>query len=84
MENLNLPKVEYYAVNDRPVKIVPTANGGGTVLVMNWETGKFESDMSYLSRCYDPDQDVDQFSEQSFNQYVEELRREIVNSNNTQ
>lgn len=45
---------------------------------MNLKTGEFECDMSYLSRCYDPDADVDQFTEHSFNQYVQQLRREIA------
>ena len=75
------PKPEYYAVNDRPVKMLPTADGGRTVLVMNMKTGEFERDMSYLSRCYNPEQDVDEFSEEEFNQYVEKLRSEILNKN---
>ena len=69
---------EYYTINDRPVKMLPTPDGGRTVLVMNLKTGEFERDVSYLSRCYDPDQDVDKLTEQSFNQYVEQLRREIA------
>ena len=75
------PKLEYYAVNDRPVKMISIPNEGRDVLVMNLKTGEFERDMSYLSRCYDPDQDVDQFSEQTFNQYVEVLRSEIIKKN---
>ncbi len=68
---------EYYAVNDRPVKLVPTEDGGMDVLVLNWKTGHFERDMSYLSRCYDPTQDVDQFTEEQFNDYIEQLRQNI-------
>lgn len=77
--NLNTPEPEYYAVNDRPVKMIPTPDGGRTVLVMNMKTGEFERDISYLSRCYNPDLDVDQFSEVEFNQYIEQLRNEILN-----
>jgi hypothetical protein len=75
MSNSNLP--EYYAVNDRPVKLVPTEEGGMDVLVLNWKTGDFERDLSYLSRCYDPSQDVDQFTEVEFNAYIAQLRQKI-------
>lgn len=69
--------IEYYTVNDRPVKMMPTKDGGRTVLVLNWQTGEFEVDMSYLSRCYNPEQDVDRLSQEVFEQYVSQLRREI-------
>lgn len=72
---------EYYAVNDRPVKLVPTEDGGMDVLVLNWKTGDFERDMSYLSRCYDPSQDVDQFTEDQFNDYIAQLRQNIHKPN---
>lgn len=70
-------KTEYYTVNDRPVKIISTADGGRRVLVLNWQTGEFEADMSYLSRCYNPEQDVEQFSQAMFERYVSQLRGEI-------
>lgn len=76
-----LPQAEYYTVNDRPVKIVPTANGGKTVLVMNWHTGEFERDLSYLSRCYNPEQDVDRLSEEMFEKYVKKLGDKIEKKN---
>lgn len=76
-----LPQAEYYTVNDRPVKIVPTANGGKTVLVMNLSTGEFERDLSYLSRCYNPEQDVDCLSKIKFEAYVKELRDKIEKKN---
>jgi hypothetical protein len=72
---------EYYAINDRPVKLVPTEEGGMDVLVLNWKTGDFERDMSYLSRCYDPSQDVDQFTEAQFNDYIAQLRQNIQQPN---
>ena len=76
-EQSKLPKSEYYTVNDRPVKIVPTSNRSKRVLVMNLRTGEFEPDMSYLSRCYNPEQDVDRLSERMFDRYVSELRNRI-------
>lgn len=76
-EKSKLPKIEYYTVNDRPVKMVSTLDGGRRVLVMNLHTGKFEPNMSYLSRCYNPEQDVDLLSATVFEQYVNELRQKI-------
>lgn len=80
-EESKLSKIEYYTVNDRPVKLVSTADGGKRVLVMNLHTGEFEPNISYLSRCYNPEQDVDSLSETMFEQYVKELRREINEKN---
>lgn len=82
-EQSQLPEVEYYTVNDRPVKMVPTIDGGRKVLVMNLQTGEFESDMSYLSRCYNPEQDVEQLSETIFERYISELRRRINEKRNS-
>lgn len=80
-EQSKLPEVEYYTVNDLPIKMVPTTDGGRRVLVMNLDTGDFESDMSYLSRCYNPEQDVDRLSEAMFDRYVTKLRRGINEKN---
>ena len=77
-EEPKLLKVEYYTVNDRPVKLVSTFDGGRKVLVMNLHTGEFESDISYLSRCYNPEQDVDSLSATMFEQYVSEIRKKII------
>ena len=82
-QKFELPEPEYYTVNDRPVKILATPDGGKKVLVMNLYTGKFEPDMSYLSRCYNPEQDVDCLSAIMFNQYVTELKRQINQKNNS-
>jgi hypothetical protein len=68
----------YYAVNDRPVKMVATPDGGMDVLVLNMSTGEFERDMSYLSKVFAPFKDVDQFTEQQFEKYVAELRQKIA------
>jgi hypothetical protein len=71
-----LPK--YYAVNDRPVKMIATPEGGLDVLVMNLKTGKFERDMSYGSRVYESGQDVDQFDITEFEDYVVTLQQTIA------
>ena len=80
-EQFELPEVEYYTVNDRPVKMLSTANGGKKVLVLNLHTGEFEADLSYLSRCYNPEQDVDRLSKTVFESYVAQLKREIDKKN---
>lgn len=66
--------IEYYIVGRRPVKFVPTPDGGMEVLKMNWETGVFEYGMEYLSRALSSDGDVDHVSEDEFIQHVESLR----------
>jgi hypothetical protein len=77
-----LPETEFYAVNDRPVKLVPTPEGGLDVLALNMRTGEFERDMSCLSRCIIPGGDVDRFSDEaSFNARVEAVRSEIRSRN---
>jgi hypothetical protein len=69
----------FYAVNDRPVKLVRTPEGGLDVLALNMRTGEFERDMSYLTRCLLHEGDVDTFaSEAEFEAYVGEVRRQIA------
>ena len=75
-KTFNLP--EYYTVNDRPVKLLPTPDGGVDVLVMNLKTGEFERDIDYLPYGSDAWKDIDKFSEEQFNKYVSELRHKIV------
>ena len=80
-ETFELP--EYYTVNDRPVKVISTSDGGLDVLVMNWQTGEFERNIDYLPYGSDAWKDIDKFSEEQFNQYVEQLRREIFKKKHT-
>lgn len=78
-QNSNLP--QYYAVNDRPVKMIATPEGGRDVLVMNMKTGEFERDMSYGYQIHEPGKDVDQFTEPEFNEYVAVLKQRILARN---
>jgi hypothetical protein len=72
------PKECFYAVNDRPIKLVPTANGGLDVLALNLRTGEFERDMSYLARCVSGYGDVETFpDEAAFLARVAEIRTRI-------
>jgi len=73
-----MKQVEYYVVGARPVKFVPTADGGMTVLKMNWKSGVFEYGMEYLARASSSDPEVDHVSEDEFIQHVESLRSRAV------
>ena len=65
---------EFYLVNDRPVKLVGTPDGGLDVLAYDWATGGFTRDMTYLSRVSQPGADVDQLTEQQFEDHVRQLK----------
>jgi hypothetical protein len=70
----------YYAVNDRPVKLVLTPSGGLDALVIDWESGAFVPDRSYFVKVSDTGigKDVDQLTEEQFAQAVIDVRRRIV------
>lgn len=60
----------YFEIDDRPVKVVATADGGMDVLILNPATGKLERDMAYLSRCFEPGLAVQRLTEAEFNTRV--------------
>jgi hypothetical protein len=65
----------YCIVGRRPVKAVPTDEGGMDIQAYNWDTGEFERDMSYLMSITFGD--ADHVSEAEFLSCVEALRREL-------
>src|SRR5438876_4398595 len=67
----------YYAVSDRPVKIVEMPNGGVDALVFDFATGSFLSDRSYFARVAETGigKDVDQLTVRQFQELVADLRR---------
>ncbi|MBW4691854.1 MAG: hypothetical protein KME27_08800 [Lyngbya sp. HA4199-MV5] len=67
----------YFAIDDRPVKVIATANGGMDVLVANLTTGKLERDMQYLAYCFEPGQNVQRLSETEFNDRLAALRTSL-------
>ena len=79
---MSKPYPWYYAVNDRPVKIVLLPDGSADCLVFDFTTGGFIPDRSYFSRTLETGigKDVDQFTEAEFEQIVAELRRLISES----
>jgi hypothetical protein len=71
----------YFAINDRLVKVVATANGGMDVLVLSLATGELERNMAYLSQCFEPGQDVTRLSEEEFNNRVEAIKASLNTQN---
>lgn len=72
----------FFLVNDRPVKVVETDDGGIdvlvlNVLVLNMATGEFDRDLSYLSAIFKPYKDVDHLTEKEFNVVVESMRAKL-------
>jgi len=66
----------YYAVNDRPVKLVELADGSLDALVFDFSTGGFVPDRSYFRRTSEPG-DVDELTEAEFTARVNALRGPI-------
>ncbi len=67
----------YFTIDDRPVKVVATANGGMDVLIANLTTGKLERDMQYLAYCFEPGQNVQRLSAEEFNTRLAALRASL-------
>ncbi|MEW5739917.1 MAG: hypothetical protein AB1938_13375 [Myxococcota bacterium] len=72
------PVVEYFIVGARPVKLVPTDQGGLGVYAFNWQTGEFDLAMEYLSRLCFGKGDLDRVTQTEFDQRVEELRASLA------
>ena len=66
----------YYAVNDRPVKIVELPDGGADALVFEAATGRFIPDRSYFGRVLETGigKDIDQLTEAEFEALATALR----------
>jgi hypothetical protein len=70
----------YYAVNDRPVKLVECENGSGDALAFDGKTGGFVPDRSYFARTprtLEHGKDIDQLTEAQFTAIVAALRLPI-------
>lgn len=64
----------FYIFGDRPVKFVKTEDGGMDILAYEWESGTFIRDLDYLDRIWYGN-DVEEVSEEEFNEYVEKLKK---------
>lgn len=72
---MSLPK--FFAVNDRPAKVVDLPDGGIDVMVLNMRTGEWERDFSYLTKFIMHSTDVDLLTEEEFNAAVKAIRDHI-------
>lgn len=70
---MDLPR--YFIVGERPVKFIPTPDGGMDVVALDWKTGEFVREMRYLTRCTYGDPEVDEVDEATFR---EKLDRELA------
>lgn len=73
-------ETEYYAVNDRPVKVVELPDGSADIFVFEWSTGGFVPDRSYWGYVNGTEsfKDVDSLTKEQFEQLVAPLRTRAV------
>jgi hypothetical protein len=72
-----LPGSRFYAVNDRPVAIVPAADGGADCLVFDFATGEMIPDRSYFGYVTPGSgKDVDELTDAEFDDRVARYRAE--------
>jgi hypothetical protein len=66
---------KYCPVGTRPVMALMEKDGFG-VYAFNWETGKFDLDLSYIERIYFGSMDhVEEVTQEAFDAYVEKIRK---------
>ena len=71
------PGARYYAVNDRPVAVVPTADGGADCVVFDFATGELVPDRSYFGYVTPGSgKDVDALTEAEFEARLAAYRAE--------
>lgn len=68
----------YFIAGARPVKLVPTPDGGLDVQAIDWETGAFVREMSYLSRISRGDHEIDEVDAKHFAGEVALIRERIA------
>jgi hypothetical protein len=62
---------QYYSVNDRPVKLVKTPDGGMDVLALDVSTGNFTRELEQLAVIFQGGRDVDALTEEEFDKLVQ-------------
>ena len=63
-----------FAVNDRPVQVVATADGGADVMTLDPQTGEFIRDMNQLAIYFEGGRDVDDLTKEQFDALVAKHR----------
>jgi len=71
----------YVIVGNRPIMIQRNHEGHAGAYAFDWETGKFELNMSYFNRAYGgfagEETELEELSKENFDKYVENLRFKI-------
>lgn len=67
----------YMIFGRRPVKFIPTSDGGMDVLAFDWKSGGFKRDLSYLSKVFKHSPEAEEVNEEEFDLYVKELINDI-------
>lgn len=68
---------EFFAINDRPVKVVKNPEGGWDTFALDMATGDWVSSPQHLDRYWRRDGDIDAYTEDEFNARVAEIRKQI-------
>ncbi|MGF1494050.1 MAG: hypothetical protein ACFBSC_16665 [Microcoleaceae cyanobacterium] len=69
---MELPR--YCLINQQPVKVIRTSEGGMDVLAYCSETDQFQRRMDYLTRVTLGGDDVELVSEKKFQQQIEKIK----------
>jgi hypothetical protein len=72
--DMSMPR--FFAINDRPVKVVED-EGGWHAFALDMGTGEWVDGEAYLDRYWRRDGDIDAYTEQEFNDRVAEVRKRI-------
>lgn len=67
----------YFLVDDRPLKVMPSADGGMDVLILDPDTGELKQDLAYLAYCFEPGQNVQRLSASEFETQVAQIRANL-------
>ncbi len=67
----------FFVINDRPVKVVATPDGGMDVLILNMATGDLEGNIDYLAQCFEPGQNVQRITEEEFNTRLQSAKASL-------
>jgi hypothetical protein len=72
---LSIP--EYFALNDRPVKIVMHPGGGFDAMTLDMSTGKWVDGTEQLDRYFRQDGEIELLTAREFDTRVSEIRKRL-------
>jgi hypothetical protein len=65
---------KYFALNDRPGKLVETADGGLDSIALDMHTGEWVRDFEFMNGVYGTGRDVDRLTKEEFDALVAKKR----------